>query len=207
MKKIKSNRLDIELVSRKLALDKDEFSIDISGLKILDIGISTGGFSDYVLKNGAEKVLGIDVNTDQVDYNLRKNKKLSLLKKNAREIKKDDVEFEPDLIVMDLSFISITKIIPALKVFKNTRILTLVKPQFEAPKDKVGRGGIVSSLEDRIAIVLDIKHKIETENFAIINFTKAGIKGQKGNQEYFFLLKYGKKSINDDKIIFEMKNV
>ncbi len=185
----------------------DTFAINIRGLKILDIGISTGGFSDFVLKNGAEIVKGVDVNIDQVDYNLRKNPRLTLLKKNARDLEKEDVEFTPDLIVMDLSFISITKVIPALKVFKKAKILTLIKPQFEAPKNKVKKGGIIDSLEDRIEIVLSVKSIIEKENFGIVNFTKAGVKGQKGNQEYFFLLKYGKKSINNDKIVSEMKNV
>lgn len=185
----------------------DRFAINISGLKIIDIGISTGGFSDFVLKNGAEVVKGIDVNIDQVDYNLRKNKKLSLLKKNAKDISKDDIEFIPDLIVMDLSFISITKIIPVLKIFNKVKILSLVKPQFEAPKHKVGKGGIISSLEDRIKIVLDVKKKIESNGFGIIDFTIAGIKGQKGNQEYFFLIEYGQNSINNDRIVAEMKNV
>ncbi len=185
----------------------DDFKIEIEGLKVLDIGISTGGFSDFVLKNGASIVMGVDVNINQVDYNLKKNKNLVLLKKNARDIVKTDCEFEPELIVMDLSFISITKVIPVLKVFSKAKILSLIKPQFEAPKNKVGKGGIISSLEDRIDIVLSVKNRIENENFGIINFTKAGLKGQKGNQEYFFLIEYGKKSMNDDTIIAEMKNV
>jgi len=197
-------------VSRGALKIKDafnEFKINISGIKVLDIGISTGGFTDYVLQKGADRVYGIDVNTDQVDYNLRKNKRLSLLKKNAREIKKEDIPFEPDLIVMDLSFISITKVIPALKVFKSATILSLVKPQFEAPKGKVKKGGIVDSVNDRTEIVLSVKQKLETEGYGIVNFTKAGVKGQKGNQEYFFLIKYGKKSINDDRIVIGIKNV
>lgn len=184
-----------------------EFQIGISGIKVLDIGISTGGFTDYVLQNGASEVIGIDVNTDQVDYNLRKNNKLTLLKKNAREIKKKDVFFNPDLIVMDLSFISITKVMPALRVFRNVKILSLVKPQFEAPRGMVKKGGIVDSVEDRIEIVLSVKEKLEEQGYGIVNFTKAGVKGQKGNQEYFFLIEYGKKSINDDRIRVGIENV
>ena len=180
-----------------------DFSIDPKGLKIVDIGISTGGFSDYGLKNGAYRVTGIDVNIDQVDYNLKKNKKLKLIKKNARYLKKSDIDFEPDLIIMDLSFISITKIIPALKIFKKSIILTLVKPQFEGKRTMVGKGGIIRKKEDKINILLDLKKKIENLNFSVIAFTEAGIKGRKGNQEYFFLLDNGKKESISDKIIYD----
>jgi 23S rRNA (cytidine1920-2'-O)/16S rRNA (cytidine1409-2'-O)-methyltransferase len=179
----------------------EEFGIDLNGLNILDIGISTGGFSDFMLQNGAEKVMGVDVNTGQVDFSLRQHKRLILLKKNARFLQKADIPFDPDLITIDVSFISITRIIPALKVFPHTRILALVKPQFEAERSEVRKGGVIRDRDKLCDIVLRVKRKIEELNFSLIGFLPAGVKGKKGNQEYFFLLGYGKKSRIDDKII------
>lgn len=182
----------------KLAKAIKDFAIAVPGLKVLDIGISTGGFSDYLLKCGADAVSGVDVNIAQVDYGLRLNPRLQLLKKNARFLQKGDIPFEPDLIIMDLSFISITVVLPALSVFAKAKILSLVKPQFEAAKGQVGRGGVIRDPETRRDIVLQLKKRVENMGFAVSGFTSAGLKGKKGNQEYFFLLEYGKnKSIND----------
>jgi len=179
----------------------EAFAIDPAGLKALDIGISTGGFSDYMLQHGVEAVTGVDVNIQQVDCNLAKNPRLRLLKKNDRYLEREDVDYEPDLITMDLSFISITKILPRLTVFPGARIVSLIKPQFESEKYKIGKGGVVRDLNQRIEILLDLKHKIEALGFAVVGFTDSGIKGRKGNQEYFFLIEYGNKASIDDTII------
>ncbi len=165
-----------------------DFSIAIRGEKFLDIGISTGGFADYMLKNGAAAGTGIDVNIDQVDYRLRRDKRLKLIKGNARFLKKEDIDYEPGIITIDVSFISIVKILPALAVFPAARIIALVKPQFEAKKRDVGRGGIIADEGKRTAILNDLKRQIESLNFSVVNMTPAGVKGRKGNQEYFFLL-------------------
>jgi 23S rRNA (cytidine1920-2'-O)/16S rRNA (cytidine1409-2'-O)-methyltransferase len=181
-----------------------DFSIDIKGLKVVDVGISTGGFTDYMLQKGAEAAAGVDVNTRQVDDRLKKNKRLMLIKKNAWHLEPEDVPFEPDLITMDVSFISVTKILPALSVFKNARVLTLVKPQFEAKREDVEKGGIIREKEKRVDILLDLKKKIERLNYAVTGFTTAGVRGRKGNREFFFLLEYGKKdSINDTIVTHE----
>ena len=167
-----------------------DFTLDIKGRKFLDIGISTGGFTDYVLKNGAQAVTGIDVNIDQVDYNLKKDKRLTLIKGNARYLKKEDVGHEPDIITIDVSFISVTRILPALRVFPDAHIIALIKPQFEAKKSDVNRGGVIKEEEKRLQILDDIKRKIEELFFSVIDSTPAGVKGRKGNREHFFLLKY-----------------
>lgn len=178
-----------------------EFSIDVKGMKVVDIGISTGGFTDLMLQNGAETVAGVDVNINQVDFKLKQNKRLKLIKINARSLKREDVGFEPDLITMDVSFISIMKILPALSAFKKARVLTLVKPQFEIKRENVGKGGIIKEKEKRIEILLHLKKKIQDINYAVTDFTPAGVRGRKGNIEYFFFLKYGKKNSINDKII------
>jgi 23S rRNA (cytidine1920-2'-O)/16S rRNA (cytidine1409-2'-O)-methyltransferase len=192
-----------------LKLEKaiDAFAIVVPGLKILDLGISTGGFSDYMLKRGAAAVCGVDVNTSQVDYGLRQDPGLRLLKKNARFLGREDIPFEPDLIIMDLSFISITMILPVLGVFAKAKILALVKPQFEAARGQVGRGGVVRDPETRRNIVLQLKKRVEELNFSVSGFTAAGVKGKKGNQEYFFLLEYGKKKSIDDTMISDAAGI
>jgi len=177
------------------------FDIDPRGMKIVDIGISTGGFSDFLLKRGADSIIGIDVNIEQVDYNLRQNSRLKLLKKNARYLSRSDIQVDPDLITIDVSFISLTKIIPVLKVFKQSSILALVKPQFEAEKSEVSKGGVIKNRPAIVRAILKVKSIIEQNGFAVIGFTPAGIKGKKGNQEYFFLLVYGNKNTISDTII------
>jgi 23S rRNA (cytidine1920-2'-O)/16S rRNA (cytidine1409-2'-O)-methyltransferase len=179
----------------------ERFAIDTKGLKAVDIGISTGGFSDYMLQHGAARVTGVDVNIDQVDYRLRQDGRLSLLKKNARFLERGDIDYEPDLITVDLSFISVTKVLPVLKVFKEAKILCLVKPQFESEKYRVGKGGVVRDSERRLNILLTLKNRIEALGYGVLAFTEAGVKGRKGNREYFFLLGYGNKVSIDDKIV------
>ena len=178
-----------------------DFSLILTGMKVVDIGISTGGFSDFILKHGADCVLGIDVNISQVDFQLRKNQRLALLQKNARYLEESDIPFLPDLITIDVSFISVLKILPPLRIFPKTRVLALIKPQFEAKPADVGAKGIIQEISTIRQVIISTKEQIEKMNFGIMAFTLAGIKGRKGNQEYFFLLQYGKRSMVSDKII------
>ncbi|MBN2400178.1 MAG: TlyA family RNA methyltransferase [Candidatus Aminicenantes bacterium] len=191
----------------KLAKAIDAFAIRVADLKILDLGISTGGFSDYLLKCGAAAVCGVDVNISQVDYGLRQNPRLQLLKKNARFLRKEDIPFTPDLIIMDLSFISVTLVLPVLHVFADAKILVLVKPQFEAARGQVGPGGVIRDPETRRNIVLELKKQVENMDFAVRGFTLAGVKGRRGNQEYFFLLESGKNKSIDDTIITDAAGI
>jgi 23S rRNA (cytidine1920-2'-O)/16S rRNA (cytidine1409-2'-O)-methyltransferase len=184
-----------------------DFNMVVTGMKILDIGISTGGFSDFLFRHGADEICGVDVNVSQVDFGLRQNPRLRLLKKNARFLKKEDVPFDPELIIMDLSFISITKILPVLAVFPHAKILALIKPQFEAARGKVGKGGVVRDRKQRLEILLKLKNQIEGLDFSVLGCTLAGIRGKKGNQEYFFLLQHGKKNSIGDKIISDVQEI
>ncbi len=193
-----------EYVSRgayKLSSAVEKFSFEVKGKRIVDIGISNGGFSDLLLKMGADSILGIDVNTNQVDYKLRKNSRVTLLKKNARYLTNSDIDFNPDLITIDVSFISIIKILEALVKFGPVDIIALIKPQFEVEKGQGGEGGIIKSIKKRLDILLKVKKKAEESGYSLIGFTTAGIQGRKGNQEYFFYLKYGQNNSIDDKII------
>lgn len=193
-----------EYVSRgayKLKKALKDFKISVKDRKVIDIGISNGGFADLLLQKGADMVLGIDVNINQVDYKLRKNSRVSLMKKNARYLKVDEIDFKPELITIDVSFISVIKILEALREFGPVDIVSLIKPQFEVSKKGSEKGGVIRSDKKRIEILLDVKHKAERTGFSIIDFTSSGIQGRKGNLEYFFYMKYGKNRSIDDKII------
>ena len=177
------------------------FHIDVKEKKVLDIGISTGGFTDYMLSKGAQLAVGVDVNIQQVDDKLKQDPRVTLIKANARNLEPDIIPFEPYLITMDVSFISVTKILPALSAFKNARVLTLIKPQFEVKREKVSRGGIIVEKETHVEILLELKKKIQHLNYAVTGIVPAGIRGKKGNLEYFFLLEYGKKESISDTIV------
>ncbi len=186
----------------KLVGALEAFAIDPGGKRILDIGISSGGFSDLLLQRGAAAAVGVDVTVSQVNPRLRQDPRLILIEKNARFLQPEDIPFSPDLIVMDLSFISILKVLPALKAFAKVDILALVKPQFEAEKGRVGRGGVIRDPQRLKEIVLGLKRKVEDLGFAVRGFTAAGVKGRKGNQEFFFFFKQGKGDCTrDDEII------
>ncbi len=170
-----------------------KFDINIKDIKAIDIGISTGGFSDYLLQKGANKVIGIDVNIRQVDLKLQNNPNVFLIEKNVRYLKKEDLPFIPDLAVMDLSFISISTVLPIIsEIIPDVDIVSLIKPQFEAKRNEVGKGGIIKEAKEREKIILRLFEKIESYNYSLLNFTKASLKGQKGNQEYFVHLKMSK---------------
>jgi len=165
-----------------------EFGLHVQGTRVLDIGISTGGFSDFLLQNGARAVAGVDVNIQQVDDRLRGDPRVLLIEKNARFFDPADIPFAPDLVVVDLSFISILKVLPRLRVFPNAQLLVLVKPQFEAERGRVGKGGVVRDEQRRQSILAEVSRKIGDLGFSIKGVHPAGARGRKGNQEYFFLL-------------------
>jgi 23S rRNA (cytidine1920-2'-O)/16S rRNA (cytidine1409-2'-O)-methyltransferase len=183
------------------------FSLLVEGKTFLDIGISTGGFSDFLLKNGARSGLGVDVNPDQVDYRLKKDGRLRLLQANARDLKPADIGFSPDIIVIDVSFISVIRILPPLAAFPRADILALIKPQFEAERAEVGRGGVIRDTALCEEILMRLKGRVEALKFGLWGVCPAGVRGRRGNQEYFFLLKYGQKSIINDKMVHDVVNI
>ncbi len=190
------------------------FQIDVNNKIIMDVGSSTGGFTDCVLKQGAKKVFCIDVGYGQLDWSLRNDPRVFLMERtNARyldeivskrlaekgkEGMEELIEKDIDIIVIDVSFISLTKILPVLKGFlkKDGLIIALVKPQFEVGRGEVGRGGIVKDEEKRMNAVKKVSEELNEIGLETFSIYQSPIKGQKGNIEYFLLLKITQKYTN-----------
>lgn len=173
-----------------LKLEKaiETFQIKIKNKRILDIGASTGGFTDCALQNEAAFVYAVDVGTNQLAYQLRENSRVkSIENMHIKDLKIEDLDNERvDLIVMDVSFISITKIIPNLNDFlKDTAsMMILIKPQFEVGKDGIDKGGIVKDLKKHIKVIEDIREFSKEYGFYLKNIDVSPITGSKGNVEY-----------------------
>ncbi len=169
-----------------------EFALNVNGAICLDIGASTGGFTDCLLVNGAKKVYAIDVGHNQLAYKLRKDSRVvSIEKMNIKNVTRDMFEQIPQIIVSDVSFISITKFASIIKeVFYDMDYwLSLIKPQFESEKGSVGKGGIIRDDELRENIFEKCKSDMEACGFDVLNSCLSPIKGTKGNIEYFALFK------------------
>ena len=171
----------------KLECAINSFSFEICGKVALDIGASSGGFTDCLLKNGASKVIAVDSGSGQMAPSLRMDDRVTVIEKyNARYMKPEDFEFVPDLAVMDVSFISATHIIPAVyNCLKNDGdFICLIKPQFEVGKNNIGKGGIVKSESARIAAVDKVVAFAKMTGFACLGTVKSDITGGDGNIEY-----------------------
>nr|MDP8944051.1 TlyA family RNA methyltransferase [Actinomycetota bacterium] len=141
----------------KLANALAAFGLDPGGRRCLDLGASTGGFTDCLLQRGATAVVAVDVAYGELDWRLRGEPRVTVLERtNARGLRPEDLPYRPELVVADLSFISLAKVLPAAVACAAERfdLLALVKPQFEAGRDRVGRGGVVRSADDRRAALV-----------------------------------------------------
>lgn len=169
------------------------WNLNLNDKVCMDIGSSTGGFTDCMLQNGARKVYSIDVGTGQLDWSLRNNKNVVVLEQtNARYIDKNTVNNDKiDFVSMDVSFISITKILPAIYsiIDKDTIFVSLLKPQFEADKDDVEKGGVIKNKKLHEIIISNVINYVRTSKFDIINLDYSPIKGPSGNIEYLLYLK------------------
>ncbi len=180
---------NLPFVSRggeKLDFALEHFVIDPQNLHVLDIGSSTGGFTDVVLQKGAASVTAVDVGTGQFDRELAHNPRVYLFEKTDIRDFYPDKKF--DLIVIDLSFISQKEIIPHLKRFckEGTQIVSLIKPQFEVGAHNVGKGGIVENKDVVLDVLETIKHLYQEHGFVCdFEIIPSQIKGKDGNQEYF----------------------
>jgi 23S rRNA (cytidine1920-2'-O)/16S rRNA (cytidine1409-2'-O)-methyltransferase len=162
------------------------FEISPEGKVAADLGCSTGGFTDCLLKEGAKKVYAVDVDTRQIDVKLRENPRVVLIEKNARYLERDDFPDPLDLITMDLSFISVLKVLPAIKnILENGELIALIKPQFEVGKGQVGKGGIVRDPNLHAEVLQRILQQVGSMGFLAQGLMKTSVRGQKGNREFF----------------------
>ena len=170
------------------------WDLDFSDKLVLDIGASTGGFTDCALQNGARRVYSVDVGKNQLDWKLRNNEKVvSLEEMHIKDLKEEDIGNEKaDFIVIDVSFISLTKVIPYFEKFlkKNGKIVMLVKPQFEVGREKIGRNGVVENEEYHDETIKKIISFSKECGYELAGVGDSPIKGAKGNKEFLMLLKF-----------------
>ena len=168
--------------------------MDFSDKLVLDIGASTGGFSDCALQNGAKRVYSVDVGKNQLDWKLRNDDRIvSLEEMHIKDLKEEDIENQKvDFIVIDVSFISLTKVIPYFEKFlaKDGKAVMLVKPQFEVGREKIGRNGVVENEEYHDEAIKKIIHFSKEYGYELIGVEDSPIKGAKGNKEFLMLLKF-----------------
>lgn len=180
----------------KLEAALREFKVDPAGFTCLDIGASTGGFTDCLLQHGAGKVVAVDTGTNQLIWRLRTDPRVEVREKtNARHLEPGDFESLFDLIVIDVSFISVTKIIPALPSLLKAggRVIILIKPQFEVGKGEVGKGGIVREPEKHDRVVREVNDSAAGHGLISAGLIESPITGAEGNKE--FLAVYGKRNV------------
>ena len=176
----------------KLANALEHFAIDVAGRRCLDVGASTGGFTDCLLQNGAAHVTTLDVAYGELDWRLRNDERVTVIERtNARSITPDGLPYAPDLVVIDVSFISLTKILPAVLACAapgGFDVLAMVKPQFEAGRGNVGKGGVIRDPDQRRAALVSVAACARSLGAAVLGFASSGLPGPKGNRESFVWL-------------------
>jgi len=180
-----------EFVSRggiKLDNALAKLQVDVRGRRCLDVGASTGGFTDCLLQRGAALVLAVDVGYGQLDWRLRQDSRVLVMERlNARYLGDSHLPFRPELITVDVSFISLAKLLPSIVATgaDELDLLGLVKPQFEVGKKKVGKGGVVREAEDRRDAIRQVAKAAQQEGLVVRGIASSGLPGPKGNRETF----------------------
>jgi 23S rRNA (cytidine1920-2'-O)/16S rRNA (cytidine1409-2'-O)-methyltransferase len=176
----------------KLANALDSFGLDVRGSMALDVGASTGGFTDCLLQRGAASVTALDVAYGELHWTLRQDPRVVVVeRRNARSLSPGDLPYRPDLVVADVSFISLAKVLPAVLSCASEQFdcLALVKPQFEVGRERVGKGGVVRSADDRRAALVAVAEAAREEAGAsVVGFASSGLPGPAGNRESFVWL-------------------
>ena len=171
----------------KLENALDALDIEVEGRDCLDVGASTGGFSDCLLQRGAARVAAVDVAFGQLDVRLREDPRVHVIERvNARALEPVDLPFVPSLATVDVSFISLTKVLPAVArcLEPGGEVLAMVKPQFELGRERVGRG-VVRDAGDRREAILVVARAAEELGLPVRGFASSGLPGPKGNRETF----------------------
>ncbi|MGH2978851.1 MAG: TlyA family RNA methyltransferase [Solirubrobacterales bacterium] len=164
------------------------FGVEVDGRLCLDVGASTGGFTDCLLQAGAGRVTCVDVAYGELDWRLREDARVTVLERlNARRLSPDQLPYAPDLIVVDVSFIGLAKVLPALATCAASRfdLLALVKPQFEVGRNRVGKGGVVRSASDRLAALVAVGETALHGGMSVQGYCASGLPGPAGNRESF----------------------
>ena len=186
-----------DFVSRggvKLSNALDRFGLKVAGRRALDVGASTGGFTDCLLQRGAAHVVALDVAYGALDWRLRSDERVTVIeRRNARELTPEELPFAPDLITIDVSFISLAKVLPALlgTAAPEFDCLAMVKPQFEVGRAQVGKGGVVRDPEARRRALVDVGRAGRELGAAVLGYASSGLPGPKGNLESFVWLGEG----------------
>jgi len=172
----------------KLANALDALGVDPSGRCCLDVGASTGGFTDCLLQRGAKHVVALDVAYGELHWTMRGHAHVTPMERvNARALEPSNLPYPPDLITVDVSFISLTKVLPAVLgcAAADFDCLALVKPQFEVGRERVGKGGVVRSADDRRAALVAVAECVVALGYAVLGFASSGLPGPAGNRESF----------------------
>jgi 23S rRNA (cytidine1920-2'-O)/16S rRNA (cytidine1409-2'-O)-methyltransferase len=175
----------------KLANALAHTGVDPAGRSALDVGASTGGFTDCLLQAGAAQVVALDVAYGELDWRLRNDERVTVLERcNARAVVPGDLPYAPDLVVADVSFISLRKVLPAVLACAAERhdVLALVKPQFEVGRGRVGKGGVVRDAALRRSALVDVASAARGLDASVLGFASSGLPGPKGNRESFVWL-------------------
>ena len=176
----------------KLEAALEQFSIDVRGDTLLDVGVSTGGFTDCLLQKGARRIIAVDVGYGQLDWKLRQDPRVMLLERtNIRYLKSDDLEKAIDGAVIDASFISLRLVVPPVSDLlpEEAYIIALIKPQFEVGKGNVGKGGVVRDPSLHEEVVQELSKFFEGLGWTVSGKMPSPLLGPKGNREFFVYLK------------------
>lgn len=186
---------------KKIEKALDYFAIDPAGLTVMDVGASTGGFTDCLLRRGAEYVYSIDVGYGQLAWSLRQDPRVKCMERtNIRYVTPDMLEKTPSLCVIDVSFISLRLVLPVVSglLTEDGRVACLIKPQFEAGKGKVGKKGVVREPAIHLEVLEQFVENAHAAGFAVRDITFSPIKGPEGNIEFLgYLFKKGEDSVPD----------
>ena len=188
----------------------NEFGVQLEGKICLDIGASTGGFTDCMLQNGASKVYAIDVGYGQFAWKLRNDERVVCLEKtNVRYVTHEQVPDEGDFASIDVSFISLTKVLPAVLgvLGANGQLVCLIKPQFEAGREKVGKKGVVRDINVHREVIEMIVNYVRAQNLGILALDFSPIKGPEGNIEYLIYLDKSQTGMTEEEVQARLEEV
>lgn len=189
--------------AHKLIGPLQEFGIEVRGRRALDAGASTGGFTQVLLERDAQQVIAVDVGYGQLAWSLQQDARVVVMDRtNVRHLQPDDLPYRPDLVVGDLSFISLTKVLPALTglASEDADLVLLVKPQFEVGKGQVGKGGVVRDPQLHAAAITDVATAARSCGIGVAGLTRSPLPGPSGNIEFVMWLRRDAPDLDADRV-------